>query len=176
MCPIFETEKSIPPGEIFPRGRLFYLLFSYDAPLGRNSVRRTDFGYYRISLAQSVQRLTTDWTAGVRSPTEAEDFSSNLCVQTGSGAHPASYTVGTRGSFLGGKARPGRDAGHSPPCSAEVKKEKELYLLSPKCASTERNGTTLPFHRISSILRWHQLLRLTLDKVTDFQKKRRHTL
>jgi hypothetical protein len=31
----------------------------------------------------------------VRSPTEAEDFPSNLCVQTGSGAHPASCTMGT---------------------------------------------------------------------------------
>jgi hypothetical protein len=54
----------------------------------------------------------------VRSPTEAEDFSSSLCVQTGSGAHPASYPMGT-----GGKARPGRDAEHSPPSSAEVKNE-----------------------------------------------------
>jgi hypothetical protein len=56
-------------------------------------------------------------------PTEAEDFSSTLCVQTGSGAHPASYTLGTGGSFPGGKARPRRDADHSPPPSAEVKKE-----------------------------------------------------
>jgi hypothetical protein len=69
-------------------------------------------------VAQSVQCLTTDWTAGVRYPAGAEDFSSNLCVQTGSGAHP----VGTGGSFAGGKARPGRDANHSPPSSAEVKK------------------------------------------------------
>jgi hypothetical protein len=57
------------------------------------------------------------------SPSEAEDFSSNLCVQAGSGAHPASYTMGTGGSFTRGKARPGRDADHSPPSSAEVKKE-----------------------------------------------------
>jgi hypothetical protein len=49
-------------------------------------------------------------------------FSSNLCVQTGSGAHPASYTVGTAGFFPGGKSRPGRDADHSPPSSAEVRK------------------------------------------------------
>jgi hypothetical protein len=55
-------------------------------------------------VAQSVQSLTTDWTAGVRSSTEAEDFSSNLCVQTGSGAHPASCTVGTGGSFRWGKS------------------------------------------------------------------------
>jgi hypothetical protein len=54
------------------------------------------------AVAQSVQCLTTDWTAELRSPTEAEDFSSNLCVQTDSGAHPASYTMGTGGSFPGG--------------------------------------------------------------------------
>jgi hypothetical protein len=72
---------------------------------------------------QSVQCLIADWIAGVRSPTEAEDFSSNLCDQTGSGAHPASCTVGTGGSFPGGKARPGRDADHSPTSSAEVKTE-----------------------------------------------------
>jgi hypothetical protein len=44
-------------------------------------------------------------------------------VQTGSGAHPASCTVGTGGPFPGGKARPGRDADHSPPSSAEVEYE-----------------------------------------------------
>jgi hypothetical protein len=54
----------------------------------------------------------------VRSPTGA-DFSSSPCHQTGSGAHPASYTMGTGGSFPGGKERPGRDADHSP-SSAEV--------------------------------------------------------
>jgi hypothetical protein len=72
-------------------------------------------------VAQSVQCLTTDRTAGVRPPTEAEDYSSTLCVQSGSGAHPASCTMGAGGSFPGGKARPGRDADHSPPSSAEVK-------------------------------------------------------
>jgi hypothetical protein len=59
----------------------------------------------------------------VRSPAEAKDFSSNLCVQTGSGVHPASCTMGTGGPFPGGKARPGRDAEHSPPSSAEVENE-----------------------------------------------------
>jgi hypothetical protein len=33
-------------------------------------------------VAQSVYCLITEWTAGVRSPTGSEDFSSNLCVQT----------------------------------------------------------------------------------------------
>jgi hypothetical protein len=51
----------------------------------------------------------------VRSLTEAADFSSSLCVQTASGAHPAFCTIGTGGPFPGGKARPWRDADHSPP-------------------------------------------------------------
>jgi hypothetical protein len=81
--------------------------------------------YYQIGagVAQSVQWLTTDRTAGVRSPTGTEDLSSSLCVQTGSGAHPASCTMGTGGHFLGSKERPGREADHSPPYSAEVKYE-----------------------------------------------------
>jgi hypothetical protein len=83
------------------------------------------------AVAQAVQCLTTGWTIGVRSPTRVEDFSSSPCVQTGSEAHPDSYPMGTGGPFPGGKARPGRDAEHLPPSSAEVEYEKELYLLSP---------------------------------------------
>jgi hypothetical protein len=62
-----------------------------------------------------------DGAIEVRSPAEANGFFSfNLCVQTGSGAHPASCTMGTGDPFPGGKARPGCDADHSPPSSAEV--------------------------------------------------------
>jgi hypothetical protein len=64
-----------------------------------------------------------DRAIGVRFPAGAEDFSSNLCVQTGSGAHPASCTMGTGGTFPGAKARPRRDADHSPLSSAEVVNE-----------------------------------------------------
>jgi hypothetical protein len=42
---------------------------------------------------------------------------------------PAGYRGGS--PFSGNKARPGRDADHSPPSSAEVKYEQKLYLLSP---------------------------------------------
>jgi len=41
---------------------------------------------------------------GVRVPAGAGNFSLLHRLQTGSGAHPASYPVGTRGSFLGGNA------------------------------------------------------------------------
>jgi hypothetical protein len=48
--------------------------------------------------AQSVQCLVyglDDRAIKVQSSAGAKDFSSNLCVQTGSGAHPASCTMGT---------------------------------------------------------------------------------
>jgi hypothetical protein len=41
----------------------------------------------------------------VRFPAGAGNFSlHHRCVQNGSGAHPPSYPMGTRGSFPGGKA------------------------------------------------------------------------
>jgi len=55
-------------------------------------------------------------------------------VQTGPGAHTASYRPGT-GSFPGVK-RPGRGVDHPHPFSAEVKTRIELYLYStsePSC-------------------------------------------
>jgi hypothetical protein len=87
----------------------------------------------RVSSGSVVSDYGLDDRAiGVRSPAAARDFSSNLCVQTGSGAHPASCTMGTGGPFPGGKARPGRDANHPTPSSSEVVNDYELYFLSPK--------------------------------------------
>jgi hypothetical protein len=48
-----------------------------------------------------------DRAIGVRSPAGAKDISSKLCVQTGSGAHQASCTMGTGGPFPGGKSAAG---------------------------------------------------------------------
>jgi hypothetical protein len=64
-----------------------------------------------------------DRAIGVRSSAGAKDFSSSLCVQTGSEAHPASCTMGTGGSFPRGKSAAGRDVDHSPPYSAEFENE-----------------------------------------------------
>jgi hypothetical protein len=64
-----------------------------------------------------------DQAFGVRFPAGSKDFSSSLCVQTGSGAHPASCTMGTGVLSPGVKSRPGRDADHSPSSSAEVEDE-----------------------------------------------------
>jgi hypothetical protein len=78
----------------------------------------------RVSLGSIVSDYgLDDRVIGVRSPAGAEDFSSSPCVQTSSGAHPASSPMGTGGPFPGGKARSGRDADHSHPSSAEVVNE-----------------------------------------------------
>jgi len=50
-------------------------------------------------------------------------------VQTGPGAHPASYGMGS-GSFLGVK-QPRRGVDHPSSSNAKVKERVELYLYSP---------------------------------------------
>jgi hypothetical protein len=45
-----------------------------------------------------------DQGSRIRFPTGAGNFSLHHGVQDGSGAHPASYPMGGRGSFPGGKA------------------------------------------------------------------------
>jgi hypothetical protein len=58
----------------------------------------------RAVIAQSVWHWATGWTIGVRFLAGAGNFSLHHRVQNGSGAHPASYPVGIRCSFAGGKA------------------------------------------------------------------------
>jgi hypothetical protein len=54
------------------------------------------------SLSSSVR--LDDWAIGVQSLAGAKDFSSSLCVQTGSGAHLASCTMGTGGVLSPGQS------------------------------------------------------------------------
>ena len=63
-------------------------------------------------------------------------------VQTGPGAHPLFYTMGT-GSFPGVK-RPGRDADHPPPSRLKIE-SVELHLHSPLWAFLRVAGWPLPF-------------------------------
>jgi hypothetical protein len=87
--------------------------------------------------AQSVYCLAMGWTTWQSrfDPRQRQkDFSSSLCAQISSGAHPASCTLDSGGPFLGAKAWPRHGAEHSPPSSTEVENEWELYLLSPPSA------------------------------------------
>jgi hypothetical protein len=61
-----------------------------------------------------------------------KDFSSNLYVHTGSGAHPASCTMGTGGPFPGGKVRPVRDADHSHRLVTRSRMSRSYISSSPK--------------------------------------------
>jgi hypothetical protein len=49
-------------------------------------------------------RWARGWVSSFRFPIEAGNFSLHHRVQNGSGAHPATYPMGTRGYFLGVKA------------------------------------------------------------------------
>jgi hypothetical protein len=77
-----------------------------------------------LSIAQNMSRdgsvgISTGWTARVRFLT-VQDFYFLHRIQTGSGAHPASYPKLQGGSVLGVN-RPRSEANHLPPSSAEVK-------------------------------------------------------
>jgi hypothetical protein len=99
------------------------ILFSHQlqllVKLGLKEVNVFYLSMPEARVAQSDYGLD-DQTIEVQSLAEARRFSSNLCVQTGSGAHKASCQMGTRGPFPGCKARLEHDADHSPPTSAEV--------------------------------------------------------
>jgi hypothetical protein len=69
--------------------------------------------------------------SGFRFAARAGSFSLRHRVHTGSGAHPASYSMGTGGSLSLGLKRPGRESDHSPQSSAEVRGCVELYLTPP---------------------------------------------
>jgi hypothetical protein len=85
-----------------------------------------------IYYSSSLKCVTTDWATGVWSPAEANNFSSSLCVQTSSEAHPASCPMDTGIPFAVGKARTGLDADHSPASGAEVKMSMSYTSSPPK--------------------------------------------
>jgi hypothetical protein len=72
--------------------------------------------YWRFNASDGLD----DRAIGVRSPAGAKDFSSIFCVQAGSGVN-VQWVPGVLSP--GVKARPRRDADHSPPSSAEVVNE-----------------------------------------------------
>jgi hypothetical protein len=86
----------------------------------------TAHNFLCISLPDGILSLSSEWLSSVHRAwgLHYEAFvvpTNGPChrVQTGSGAHPASYPMVTRGSSVGVE-RPGREADHSPPSSAKV--------------------------------------------------------
>jgi hypothetical protein len=74
--------------------------------LSRRSRYSLQYSVLKAEIAQSAQRLATGWTIkGSKSDSRwRQEFSILHVVQTGSGAHPAFYPIGTGGSFFEDKA------------------------------------------------------------------------
>jgi hypothetical protein len=70
----------------------------------------------------------------VRFPAEVREFSSNLCVQTGSGVHPASCPIGTGGVISSGVQR-GRGVTLTTPISCRGRERVEAIYPFLPCAT-----------------------------------------
>jgi hypothetical protein len=111
------------------------------------------FFYLQLLIQSSFLSLRfPDFPAG------AGNFSLHHRVQNGSGAHPASYPMGTGGGALSlGVKRPGREADHSPPSSSDVKNawsytSTPQYCFMAWCLVKHRDNFTFTFNFISYLL------------------------
>jgi hypothetical protein len=108
-------------------------------------------------VAQSVQWLATSWTTR-RSRFDPwqrrKDFSSNMCVQTVSGVHPTSSTMGTGSPFQGLKRGRGLPLTTHPHLVSRSRMSRS-YTSSPPSAFVVCCGTALA---LGSIF-WHILFR-----------------
>jgi len=100
----------------------------HEKVISLRNMGKITFQHYRVSTGwpRLLSRYTDSLRAGRSGERNSVGLRFSTPVQTGPGAHPASYTKGT-GSFSGVK-RPQRGADHPPPPSAEVKERVELYL------------------------------------------------
>jgi hypothetical protein len=87
--------------------------------MASNGIGKMVMKYNDVSVGIALGYGPDDRGSRVRFPVGAGNFSLHRRVQNGSGAHPASYPMGTRGSFPEVK-RQRPEADHSPPPSAEI--------------------------------------------------------
>jgi len=92
----------------------------------------TPLKYQSHSISFSIPQAND--TSRVRFPAGAGNFPLHHRVKNRSGAHPASYSMGT-GALSVGVRRTGREADHSPLSSAEVKECVQSYFQSPNTSS-----------------------------------------
>jgi hypothetical protein len=116
---------------------LFTLIFAldesdlFDSRCGR-ALSQLPIGYavlITITAKRIVSAPARNRTVILGFDSRAGNFSLYHRVQNGSGAHLASYPMGTRDAF------PGGEADNSPLSSAEVKECVGLYIHSPNTPS-----------------------------------------
>jgi hypothetical protein len=146
--PAWTGEKNLAPSGFRPSDHSAHAAYKFvgniGAPLAHfdpRSQNRCISPIYTVDAVVKMSPNPLNGRSGDRIPVGAR-FSAP--VQTGPGAHPASYTMGT-GSFPGVK-RPGRGVDHPPPSSAEVEGRVELYICFPSEPSWPVLGRTLPFY------------------------------
>jgi hypothetical protein len=112
----------------------------------------SDLSSSRVSSVSIVSGYGLDDRAiEVRSPAETTVFSSNLCVQTGSGAHPASCTMGTGGPFPGAKCSRGVTLTTHPHLAPRSRMSRS-YTSSPPSATMACSGTALLLSDITGLI------------------------
>jgi hypothetical protein len=117
VCP--RTEKAGPYGLMMTVKRYLSFLLA-PVMILQHEIHLNNYYNFKLSRYSDWLRARRPGGAGVRVPV-GYNFSLLHIVQTGSGVHPTSYKMDTGGSFPEVK-RQGREADHSPPTSAEVKK------------------------------------------------------
>jgi hypothetical protein len=86
---------------------LYLYIFKFRFPKRSLSLRfhyQNSARIYQMKERPNSFREMDEQMIGVRFPAGAGNFYLHHSVQNGSGAHPASYPMSTRGSFPGGKA------------------------------------------------------------------------
>jgi hypothetical protein len=104
--------------------------------------------HYKDKLRVAVRVCGTEFEESEFESRQGQDFSPLYVVQTGSGTRSASYPMGTVAPLPGVK-RPGSDADHSFPSSADVKKtwiytSTLPYVFVGECLISQAQGQ-LPF-------------------------------
>jgi hypothetical protein len=96
-----------------------------------------------------------------------QEFSLLNLVQTGSAVHPTSYSMGI-GAFSRGVKRPGREADHSPPTNAEVRKML-IRTSTPPYTSTVTEES-LQFTTSQILFQWLFQLRTLIQFRNHFSQ------
>ena len=104
--------------------------------------RKKFLGYFNKRGPGKISRYSDSLLAGRSGDRIPVGARFSAPVQTGPGAHPASYTMGT-GSFPEVK-RPGHGVDHPLPLKERVKERVGIYLYSPSGPSWSVLGRTLP--------------------------------
>jgi hypothetical protein len=102
-----------------------------------------------------------NWSRATIMPVGARDFFLQN-VQTGSGAHPVHYSIGTGSPPPWGVKWPGGEVNHSSPSSAEVKNEWS-YTPVPPMWLHGVGRKSLPFVPVTCILNWASLNPVLVD-------------